>query len=373
MSGGELALGLMSGTSADGVTAALASFKGHAFKVVGATQMEYPDDVLGKIRRGPEMSAREVSALHVRVGEVFAQAAQKLLKKTHTDPKDVAVIGSHGQTIYHGPRDTPPNTLQVGDAAVIAERTGVTTVSNFRQRDIAAGGEGAPLIPFFDHYFFGNGPVRALQNIGGIGNVTVVGKGIEVPMAFDTGPGNGLMDAAMRLITDDAENMDLNGARAKRGQIDMPTVERMMRHEYFKRPPPKSTGVELFGRDFVVGHLGHLLKDRPDDALATLNYLTCITIQEAYRNFIFPKHQIAEIVVSGGGVHNRTLLKKLECLFAPIPVTPIDDLGLPAQAKEPVAFAFFGLRCLQGKVNHVPSGTGASRACVLGSITPGVH
>lgn len=371
MSGGEIALGLMSGTSADGVSAALASFKGHEFKFLGAVHGDYPDDVLAKIRRGPEMSARELSALNVRIGEVFSQAALRLLKKTRTDPSDVACIGSHGQTIYHGPRDTPRNTLQVGDPAVIAERTGITTVSHFRNRDVAAGGEGAPLMPYFDHHFFGGDTVRAMQNIGGIGNVTVVGKGLPVPLAFDTGPGNGLMDAAVRLITDGAENFDAGGLRAKRGKIAMDCVEQMMRHDYFKRPPPKSTGVELFGRDYVVGHVGHLVKDRPDDALATLNYLTCISIQEAYRKFVFPSHKIGEIVVSGGGVHNRVLMKKLECLFAPIPVKTIDDFGVPAQSKEPVAFAFFGLRCLQRKVNHVPSGTGAARACVLGSITPG--
>lgn len=367
----DLAIGLMSGTSADGVSAALASFKAHTFKFIGAAHADYPADIVGQIRRGPDLTAREVSQLNVRIGEVFAHAALKVLKKTHTNAADVACIGSHGQTIYHGSTDTPKNTLQIGDPAIIAERTGIHTVSHFRQRDIAAGGEGAPLVPFFDAYFFGTGPLRAMQNIGGIGNVAVVGKGIDVPLAFDTGPGNGLMDAAVREISGGTENQDTAGHRAKRGVIAMEAIEAMMKNDYFKRPPPKSTGLEQFGRGFMMDHVGPLLKDRPDDALATLNYYTCIAIQESYRRFVFPKHKIEEIVVSGGGVHNKVLMKKLECLFAPIPVLSIDDLGLPAQAKEPVAFAFFGLRALHGKVNHLPAGTGASRPCVLGSITPG--
>jgi anhydro-N-acetylmuramic acid kinase len=224
-------------------------------------------------------------------------------------------------------------------------------------------------MPYFDQFFFGNGPVRAMQNIGGIGNVTVVGRGVDRPLAFDTGPGNGLMDAAMRDITGGQESYDNHGARAKKGTLSMEAVERMIKHDYFKRPPPKSTGLEMFGPAFLQETVGPLLRERPDDALATLNYFTCLTIQESYRRFIFPRHQVEEIVVSGGGVHNRTLMKKLECLFAPIPVTPIDALGLPSQAKEPVAFAFFGWRALHGKPNHLPAATGAAHERVLGSIT----
>ena len=366
---GELAIGLMSGTSADGVSAALVQFKAHTFKLVGTAHTDYPDEVVRRIRSGGELPTREASALNVQIGDVFAQAALKVLKKTHTSPEHVACIGSHGQTVYHGPTDTPRNTFQLGDPAVIAERTGITVVSHFRQRDVAAGGEGAPLMPFFDQYFFGTGPLRAMQNIGGIGNVTVVGRNLESPVAFDTGPGNGLMDAAMREITGGQESFDNHGARARKGQMSMEAIEKMIRHDYFQRPPPKSTGLEMFGPAFLHAHLGDLLRDRPDDALATLNYFTCLSIQESYRRFIFPRHQVQEIVVSGGGTHNRTLMKKLECLFAPIPVHSIEALGLPSQAKEPVAFAFFGLRALHGKINHLPSATGAAHARVLGSLT----
>lgn len=366
---GELALGLMSGTSADGVSAALVQFKSHTFKLIGTAHADYPDDIVRKIRAGGALPTREASALNVQIGEVFAQAALKVMKKTHTAPGAIACIGSHGQTVYHGPADSPRNTLQLGDPAVIAERTGVAVVSNFRQRDVAAGGEGAPLMPFFDQYFFGTGPMRAMQNIGGIGNVTVVGRGVETPLAFDTGPGNGLMDEAMRQITKGAESYDNHGARAKKGTLSIEAVEKMIKHPYFKKEPPKSTGLEMFGADFLRECVGDLLAGRPDDAMASLNYFTCLSIQESYRRFIFPKLQVEEIVVSGGGAHNKTLMKKLECLFAPIPVTSIEALGLPAQAKEPVAFAFFGLRALHGKPNHLPAATGATHARVLGSLT----
>ncbi len=369
MTHSSLALGLMSGTSADGVSAALGKFHAHEFEFVADLTIDYPEPVLAKIRKRGSLPASEVSLLHRELGELFAQAALKLLKKTHTKPENVVCIGSHGQTIYHGPDDALKNTLQLADPAVIAERTGITVVSNFRQRDIAVGGEGAPLIPFFDQFFYGKGPLRALLNIGGIANVTIVGKGVESPVAFDTGPGNCLMDMAVQEISHGRESFDHHGTRAKHGTIDMIAVAKMVEHPYFKKPPPKSTGPEMFDRAFLLEHLGEKLKTKPDDALATLNYFTCLTIQESFRNHVFGKYPVEDLIVSGGGVHNKTLMKKLECLFAPIPVVSIESTGVPAQAKEPLAFAFFGLRCIQGKINHSPSGTGAKEARVLGSIT----
>lgn len=359
----------MSGTSADGVSAALGRFHAHEFKLIGYLTQPYPPDIAEKIRWGGALPARDVSLLNVRLGEIFSQAALKLLKKHKIKPENVAVIGSHGQTIYHGPNDVMRNTFQIADPATIAERTGIPVASHFRQRDIAVGGEGAPLIPYFDQFFYGNGPVRALLNIGGIANVTIVGKGVDSPLAFDTGPGNCLMDMAVHAITDGSEQFDHHGQRAKHGSIDMALVSKLAEHTYFNKPPPKSTGPEVFNQSFLLDHLGVELKTKPDDVLATLNYFTCLTIQESFRNHIFNKYSVTELVVSGGGVFNKTLMKKLECLFAPIPVNSIESTGLPAQAKEPLAFAFFGLRCLHHQVNHLPSGTGAKQARVLGSIT----
>ncbi len=365
----NLALGLMSGTSADGVSAALGEFHGHTYKLHGHLTVPYPPEVVAKIRQRGALPAAEVSRLDVELGELFAQAANKLLRKTRTSPSSVACIGSHGQTLYHGPGDKPKNTLQLADPATIAERTGISVVSHFRQRDIAAGGEGAPLIPYFDQFFFGAGPVRAMLNLGGIANVTIVGKNVDTPLAFDTGPANCLMDMAVQLLTKGAEDHDHNGQRSKRGAIDPMLAHAMIQDPYFKKPPPKSTGPELFNGDFLDKHMGGLLQSNPDSALATLMLFTCLTIQEAFRDHVFGKYSVTELVVSGGGVHNKTLMKKLECLFAPIPVVSIEKMDLPAQAKEPLAFAFFGLRCFHGQTNHLPSGTGAKQARVLGSVT----
>ncbi len=364
-----LALGLMSGTSADGVSAALGAFGAHSFKLIGHLTDPYPPQIRERIRRANTLSAAELSSLNVEIGEAFAKAAIHLFKKTKIKATKVACVGSHGQTIYHGPRDKHPNTLQIGEPAVIAEKTGIPVISHFRQKDIAAGGEGAPLIPFFDHFFFGNGSVRAFQNIGGISNVTVVGKGIKSPIAFDNGPGNGLMDAAVRLITRRKESLDAQGKRAERGSIDLVILHAMMKTPYFKKAPPKSTGLELFGENFVKQYFGRRLVSHPNDVLATLNFFTALTIQESYKSFVFPKHHVSEIVVSGGGIHNTMLMKNLASLFAPIPVKRIDAFGIPSQAKEPLTFAFFGLRAFQNKINHIPACTGAKRACVLGSLT----
>ncbi|MCB4756120.1 MAG: anhydro-N-acetylmuramic acid kinase [Elusimicrobia bacterium] len=358
----KLAIGLMSGTSADSVSAVLASFMGDRFNIIEHIDHLYPLKAAAKIHKGGALTAAELSSLNFEIGAYFAEAALKLLKKARVHPKRITCVGSHGQTIYHGPRDTPPNTLQIGEPAVIAEKTGLPVVSDFRQADIAAGGEGAPLIPFFDHYYFGKGPLRAFQNIGGIANVAVVGKSIRKPLAFDTGPGNCLMDAAIRLMTRGRNAYDRNGERAKRGRCNRDAANRMLRHPYFKVAPPKSTGLEVF-------NMSSLLRGRPDDVLATLNYFTCLSIQESYRRFIYPKYKVKEVIVSGGGAFNKTLMKNLASLLAPIPVRSIETMGIPAKAKEPLAFAFFGLRAFHGQINHLPECTGAKSTRVLGKIT----
>lgn len=356
----KLALGLMSGTSGDGVSLALASFnKDHSFKLLDYQTVPFPFSLAKVIQDGPNLKAPEISRLNIVLGEFFAKAAVKFLRR-----RKVFVIGSHGQTIYHGPKDSPQNTFQIGEPSIIAEQTGIPVIADFRMRDLAAGGEGAPLIPFFDEYFFGNQCLRALQNIGGIANVTVVGKN-HPTLAFDTGPGNCLIDWAIRKTSKGHLAFDASGKMASQGQVDRKAVSVMARHPYFKRRPPKSTGKELFNERFIPQNL---LKARAEDLVATLTYFTAHTLHESFKRFL-PKH-IQEIIASGGGALNLTLMKHLRELFWPTPVKTIADYGIPVQAKEPLAFAFFALRAMEGKINHSPSGTGARKACVLGKIIP---
>ena len=362
-----LALGLMSGTSCDGISAALVRFQGRRLSVLAEHTHPYSVRLARQLRRGPELSTRELSALNMALGELFARSALSLLKSARVPPGRVAVIGSHGHTIYHGPRDPVPSTLQIGEPAVIAHRTGIPVVADFRPRDLAAGGEGAPLVPYFDDAFFGGGEPRALQNIGGIANVTVVGRGLRT-RAFDTGPGNCLIDLAARLATRGRARYDAHGHLALRGRVDHRAVERLWRHPYFHQPPPKSTGRELFNEALLRRVFGERLTTAHEDVLATLTSFTAYSIVESVRRFI--PHRLREVIVSGGGVRNRTLMHHLTRLFAPIPVHSIERYGIPAQAKEPVAFAFLAHRAIQGRINHLPETTGAREACVLGAVTP---
>ncbi|MBI4343284.1 MAG: anhydro-N-acetylmuramic acid kinase [Candidatus Omnitrophica bacterium] len=362
-----LALGLMSGTSCDGVSAALARFNGRRVRVLASQTTPYPQRLARLVRQGARLEAPQLSALNMLLGEQFAKAALGLLRKHGVAAARVAVIGSHGHTVYHGPHDPVPSTLQLGSPAVIAQRTGIPVVADFRSRDVAAGGEGAPLVPYFDQVFFGGGPARALQNIGGIANVTVVGRGLA-PLAFDTGPGNCLLDLMARRISRGKLSCDLNGQLAARGRIDHRAVERLWRLPYFHRPPPKSTGRELFNEGLLREIFGSALARSPRDVLATLTYFTAYSIAQSYRRFV--AHRLREVIVSGGGVFNRTLMRHLAGCCAPVPLRPIEHYGVPAQAKEPVAFAYLALRALQQRINHLPSATGAKAGCILGAITP---
>ena len=351
----------MSGTSGDGVSLALAEFQDHQVKVIDYKTYPYPAALTQKILDGPRLSVPEISRLNIQLGNFFAIALAKFIPQKLK--KSIKVIGSHGQTVYHGPYDNPPNTLQIGEPSIIAERIGIPVVADFRMRDIAAGGSGAPLIPFFDDYFFANGKVCALQNIGGIGNVTVVG--LKKPIAFDTGPGNCLIDWAVRKVTKGREHCDRGGKLAALGLINRKAVKAMAEHPYFKRKPPKSTGRELFNENFIPNQL---LTEKSEDLIATLTYFTAHSIYDSYQKFL-PKN-ISEIIVSGGGALNITLMRHLASLFRSSTVRSIQDFGIHVQAKEPAAFAFFALQAIEGKINHLPSGTGAKKAAILGKIIP---
>ena len=366
----HLALGLMSGTSCDGISAALVRFHGRALRVIAERTRPYPDRLAQRLRRGPDLTVRELSSLNMELGEHLARAALRLLRSAAVPPRRITVVGSHGHTIYHGPDDPVRSTLQIGEPAIIAQRTGIPVVADFRPRDIAAGGEGAPLVPHFDKVFFGSGAVRAMQNIGGIANATIVGRGIRT-VAFDTGPGNCLIDLMARRASHGRLRYDAHGRLALRGRIDHRAAERLWGHPFFRRYPPKSTGPELFNDTLLRHTFGSRLTRSPVDVLATVTYFTAYSIAQSLRRFV--PHRLREVIVSGGGVRNRTLMTHLARLLRPIPIRSIERCGIPAQAKEPVAFAFLALRAIQGRLNHLPQTTGAEEPCILGAIIPGAR
>lgn len=359
------AVGLMSGTSADGVSAVVARIPPtrRGFRVLAYRTFPYTPRMQRRILALRDATTAEIAEGHVLLGRLFAKAALAVIREAGRRPSDIDVIGSHGQTVFHDPRAQYPATLQLGDPSVIAAATGVAVVADFRSMDVACGGEGAPLVPYFDHYFAGGGAPTLLLNIGGIANVTVVGKSLDATVAFDTGPGNTLIDAAVRVVTGGRMAFDRGGKLAARGTVDERMLRRMMAHPFFRRRPPKSTDIVEFGSDFLMKHAGRELRRRPYDILATLTRLTAQSIAKA----IPMRPRLC--IVSGGGIFNATLMQFLREELAPMRVESIAAHGLHPLAKEPAAFALLACATLRGIPSNVPSATGARRRAVLGSIT----
>lgn len=365
-----LALGIMSGTSGDGVSCVLANFKNRKFKILAYRTYPYSKSIQKKLSSPQTLNVLEISSLNFELAKIWSKVLLQLLDGVKISPKKVCVIGSHGHTIFHDPDGKIPNTLQIGEPSILAQSTGIPVVSDFRTTDISLGGCGAPLIPYFDYYFYGQGTVRAFQNIGGIANVAVVGKKVKKVLAFDTGPGNVLIDWAIDKITKGKLKFDPEGKMAKKGKIQMEIIKKMFQHSYFKKKPPKSTGKELFNENFIPLVLKANLKKFPYDVLHTLTYFTAYSIALSYEKFVLPFYAIEEVIVSGGGCLNNTLLEHLKTFLYPIPVLTIEKWNIPAQAKEPLAFSFFASRAIEGKINHCPEATGAGSAAILGKITP---
>jgi anhydro-N-acetylmuramic acid kinase len=314
------------------------------------------------------------------LGELFAQAAQAVIDRAGWRPHEVALVGSHGQTTVSdmtagtlaGLRAY--STLQLANPAVIAERTGITVVADFRARDIAAGGRGAPLVSLVDTLLYGRpGHARALLNLGGIANLTLIPASGDPAQAigFDTGPANMPLDAVMRLSSGGAETFDRDGRHAAQGRVDPALLQRFLAHPFLQQTPPKATGSEEFGDAFAV----ELLADHPqmprDDLLATLVRCAAEAVALGLRRW-FPGGEVpADVVASGGGTHNRALMAALIETLAPIPLRTLDEVGGHPDAKEAVAFALLGYLTLRGRAGNLPSVTGAAHPALLGSITPG--
>lgn len=434
-----IVVGLMSGTSADGTDAAVVELWGAppalGWKLLKHVAVPHPPDLRAEIFAAfrPETGTVDrLCRLNFSLGRAFADAALAVIAAAGLRPDQVDLIGSHGQTVWHIPAGPDASTLQLGEPAVIAEVTGITTVSNFRTRDMAAGGQGAPLVPYLDQLLFAHPTLaRAVQNIGGIANVThlwpgsasaghaervydststaandqrsisrpaedtlsdaarrpfadvsprlaCAGKPAQGDMydpaviAFDTGPGNMLMDYAAGRATGGAWAYDRDGALAAQGRVDEALLAELLAEPYLKQPPPKTTGRELFGAQFGAGVWARAAAAglAPCDIVATLTAFTARSIAQAYRDFL-PRLP-DEVIVSGGGARNPALMVLLRAELPAARVVTSDELGLPGDAKEAVAFAVLAYETWHGRPGNLPAATGARGAVVLGSITPGL-
>lgn len=373
----KLAVGLMSGTSLDGLDAALMRINGSGLdtriSLVDFQTYPYEDSLRSDILNCCENHAdtRDICRMNFLLGEVFAKGVIRICKDNGISLQELDFVGSHGQTIYHIPGNS---TLQIGEAAVISEMTGAVTVADFRVRDVAAGGQGAPLVPYTEYILYHHRTKgRALQNIGGIGNVTVIpaDSGIDDVYAFDTGPGNMMIDCCTALMTNGRENFDKDGRYASLGKVSEDMLKELMSHPFINKVPPKATGREEFGDGFTRSIVNKYTASGLSfyDALATLTMFTAKSISQSYKNHAFSKHRIDEIIIGGGGSHNKTLMKMLKEDFKDIPVITQEDLGFSSDAKEAIAFGILANEVINGCTNNLPAVTGAKKPVIMGKIS----
>lgn len=355
------ALGLMSGTSCDGLT--LCAVQLTPFKILCFKNYPYPPSLQKRLLQAAALSAPQLSALNFELGKRYAQKAKAFLKTYRLPLKHLFCVGSHGQTVYHGPQDKTPNTLQIGEPAFLAAALHVPAVAHFREMDMALGGQGAPLMPFFDEYVFGAGAPKILLNLGGIANLSVVGKGVKT-FGFDCGPANTLMDLACTRFL--GKPYDKNGLLAARGTPDQALVQALLKQSFFLQKPPKSLDKNDFGPAYLARYFAAYDAAKVPDLLATLNLFTAAAAAQAIRRFVPVKYR-REIIVSGGGAFNKTLLANLRRLST-LPVYTSAQAGIDPQAKEAAAFALMAALALQGRSNHCPTATGAKQKAVLGQI-----
>jgi anhydro-N-acetylmuramic acid kinase len=380
----RLVAGLMSGTSVDGIDAGLVwidhSRAKTRYQLIDFLTYPYPEKIRKNILEFSQPSFQnldEVLRLDFILGECFAEAFLALLKKSRISPKKVDLIGSHGQTIRHLPKEVIRDnhkvkaTLQIGEPAVIAAKTGVVTIGDFRVGDVAVGGEGAPLTPLIHFLLFGKkGFPQAVLNIGGIANITFLPSSNrkEEVFAFDTGPGNCLVDQLMRRIFN--KGFDKDGKSALQGKVYSELLYKFKKHNYFKRKPPKSTGKEDFGKNLVEGIINSAEKLNIGklDLIATVSKLTPWSVYESYERFIEPIKRIKRLLVAGGGVHNLYFLKRLKELFYPIEVLSTEKMGINPDALESMAFAILADLAISEKFGNLPKVTGANKEQILGKI-----
>lgn len=383
-----LVIGVMSGTSADGVDVALTRVSGGGTTRVRGELLAHATFSMDKtvrkevlrIAEGGATTAGEISQLNFRMGEVFAAAILSACTMFRVPASRIDLIGSHGQTIFHRGKPIPflslatASTLQIGEGAVIAARTGITTVTDFRTADMAVGGQGAPLVPHVDWLLYAHPKLgRVSLNLGGIGNVTVLPAGAKPSQvfAFDTGPGNMVIDALVTHFSKNRKRFDEDGRIARQGSRNEKLLDEMMRDPYLEIPPPKSTGREYYGRSYVEKLLktGKRCGASPDDLVRAATIFTAISVADALQRFVLPRTRIDQVIVSGGGARNPVIMAQLTAALRPIEVLPSSALGMDSDAKEAYAFALLAYETWNRRSGNLPSATGAKKAAVLGKIS----
>jgi anhydro-N-acetylmuramic acid kinase len=382
-----LVLGLMSGTSADGIDVALARVSGAppnlSAKLLNHTAINFPlalrTEILCVAEQQP-ISAGELSQLNFRLGEVFAEAALTACKRFRIGAKKIALIGSHGQTIFHQGKPVPylgrptASTLQIGEPSILAALTGITTVADFRPADIAVGGQGAPLVPYADYLLYRHARLgRVSLNLGGIANITVLpadAKPSQV-FAFDTGPANMLIDALVQHFTHGRQRYDKNATLAQTGRAIPALVNELMKDPYLRLAPPKSTGREYYGRAYVNNLLsaGRRHHAKPADMVRAATIFTALSVVDALHRFVLPEHKIHQLIVSGGGARNPLILAQLAAALPRIEIVPSAQFGVPEDTKEAFAFALMAYETFHQRPANLPSATGAQGPAILGKIS----
>lgn len=387
-------IGIMSGTSIDGVDAALCEIGGGGIGDFSVEMLKFHSEPYSRnlrtrileVHNEKTATTEKLCRLNFRIGKTFARAAESVIEKAGLEPKDVDLIGSHGQTVAHLPLRSDVgvgatgvikmgSTLQIGEPAVIVESLQIPVVSNFRTRDIAAFGQGAPLVPYVDYLLFSDEDSnRAVVNLGGISNITYLPAGCKLKevVAFDAGPGNMLIDGLIQLMTVGKKTYDAHGELASSGRVDGYILTELLKHPYLKEKPPKSTGREEFGLAYAewIYRWGIRRSVKPTDILRTVTDFTAIALADAYKKFLLPKGEVDDVVVSGGGVLNKTLMDRLRKEFEGIELIITDEIGMPLKAKEAISFAVLARETVLGRPANVPSVTGATGPRVLGQITP---
>jgi len=383
----SLVLGLMSGTSADAIDVALARISSVPprlnAKLLNHTSINFPPQLRKEILRVAEqqpVSTGDLSQLNFRLGETLAEAALVACRRFRVATKKIALIGSHGQTIFHQGHPVPyigrrtASTLQIGEPAIIAARTGITTIADFRPADIAQGGQGAPLVPYADYLLYRHERLgRVSLNLGGVANITVIPASAKPSqiLAFDTGPANMLIDALVARFTHDRQRYDKDARMAQQGRSIPALLDELMRDPYLKLPPPKSTGREYYGHAYLEKflRLGRRHKAKPNDLIRAATIFTALSIVDALNHFVLPKTKIHQLIVAGGGAHNPLILAQLAAALPQIEIVRSAQLGVPEDAKEAFAFAILAYETFHRRPSNLPSATGARRPAILGKIS----